>query len=160
MLKNWHFSKGVNSLFWSKNGHFSNFFFYALQTRKISQDILVQIMPFQVIKKRSLNSRKSDIFPKGLTHGIGPKRAIFRTFFLRRYRPGKCILRYSRKKKMPFQAIKTRSSKSRKIDIFPKGLTHVIGPKTVVFPTFLLRQYKPGKCLLRYSRTKKCLSRL
>ena len=25
--KNWHFSKGVNPSFWSKNGHFSNFFF-------------------------------------------------------------------------------------------------------------------------------------
>ena len=25
--KNWHFSKGVNQWFWSKNGHFSNFFF-------------------------------------------------------------------------------------------------------------------------------------
>ena len=24
---NWHFSKGVNPCFWSKNGHFSNFFF-------------------------------------------------------------------------------------------------------------------------------------
>ena len=26
--KNWHFCKGVNPLFWSKNGHFSNFFFF------------------------------------------------------------------------------------------------------------------------------------
>ena len=25
--KNWHFSKGVSPWFWSKNGHFSNFFF-------------------------------------------------------------------------------------------------------------------------------------
>ena len=25
--KNWDFSKGVNPSFWSKNGHFSNFFF-------------------------------------------------------------------------------------------------------------------------------------
>ena len=25
--KNWHFSKGVNPFFWSKNGHFSNFVF-------------------------------------------------------------------------------------------------------------------------------------
>ena len=25
--KNWHFSKGVNPWFWSKNGHFSNFSF-------------------------------------------------------------------------------------------------------------------------------------
>ena len=27
MWKNWHFSKGGNPWFWSKNGHFSNFFF-------------------------------------------------------------------------------------------------------------------------------------
>ena len=25
--KKWHFSQGVNPWFWSKNGHFSNFFF-------------------------------------------------------------------------------------------------------------------------------------
>ena len=29
-LKNWHFCKGVNPWFWSKNGHFSNFFFSAI----------------------------------------------------------------------------------------------------------------------------------
>ena len=28
--KNWHFSKGVNPRFWSKNGHFSNFFLKAI----------------------------------------------------------------------------------------------------------------------------------
>ena len=28
--KNWHFSKGVNPWFWSKNGHFFNFFFKAI----------------------------------------------------------------------------------------------------------------------------------
>ena len=26
--KNWHFSKGDNPWFWSKNGHFSNLFFF------------------------------------------------------------------------------------------------------------------------------------
>ena len=36
-------------------------------------------------------------------------------------------------------AIKTRISKSRKIDIFPKGLTHGFGPKMTIFPTFFLR---------------------
>ena len=59
-----------------------------------------------------------------------------------------------------FYAFKTRSSKSRKIEIFPKGLTHGFGPKMAIFPTFFLRQYRPGKCLLRYSRTKKRNSRL
>ena len=32
-----------------------------------------------------------------------------------------------------FEAIKTRSSKSRKIEIFPKGLTHGFGPKIAIF---------------------------
>ena len=41
------------------------------------------------------------------------------------------------------------------MDIFPKRLTHGFGPKLAIFPTALFRQYKPGKCLLRYSRTKK-----
>ena len=34
--------------------------------------------------------------------------------------------------------MKTRSSKSRKIDIFPKRLTHGFGPKMAIFPTFFL----------------------
>ena len=36
----------------------------------------------------------------------------------------------------PFQAIKTKSSKSRKIDIFPKRLTHGFGPKIGHFSNF------------------------
>ena len=28
--KNWHFSEGVNPWFWSKNGHFSTFYFWAI----------------------------------------------------------------------------------------------------------------------------------
>ena len=35
--------------------------------------------------------RKIDIFSKGLTHGFGPKMAIFSTFFFRQYRAGKCF---------------------------------------------------------------------
>ena len=55
--KNCHFLKEVNPWFWSKNGHFSFFFF-------------------------SLKSRKIEVLPKGLTHGFGLKLAIFSTFFL------------------------------------------------------------------------------
>ena len=39
--KNWHFSKGVNPWFWSKNGHFSNFFFLAnLGQQNVFYDIV------------------------------------------------------------------------------------------------------------------------
>ena len=40
--------------------------------------------------------------------------------------------------KTPFYALKTRSSKTRKLDIFPKGLTHSFVPKMAIFPTFFL----------------------
>ena len=53
--------------------------------------------------------------------------------------------------KTPFQAIKTRSSKSGKIHIFPKWLTHGFGQKMPL---------RLEKCLLRYSRTKRRLSRI
>ena len=57
-------------------------------------------------------------------------------------------------RKNAFLVYKKRSSKIPKIDIFPKGLTHGLGPKMVIFPTLFFRQYRQGKCLLRYSRTK------
>ena len=41
-------------------------------------------------------------------------------------------------KKTDFEAIKTTSLKSSKIDIFAKGLTHGFGPKMAIFPTFFL----------------------
>ena len=47
--------------------------------------------------------------------------------------------------KTPFQAIKTRSLKSRKIDIFPKGLTHGFGRKMALFPTSFQAIYERKK---------------
>ena len=39
--------------------------------------------------------------------------------------------------KTPFEAKKTRSSKSPKINIFPKGLTYGFGPKMAILPSFI-----------------------
>ena len=86
------------------------------------------------------------------------KSPFFQLLFFGKYRPGKCLLRYSRTKKTHFQPIKNKS-KSRKIDIFPKGLTYGFGPRMASFSLFF-RQYRPGKCLLRYNTTKKPVSRL
>ena len=131
-----------------------------IEQENVFYDILEQKTLFWAIKTSSLKSRKIVISLKGLTNGFGPKMAIFETFCFRLYRTGKCLLRYSRTNKTPFQAIKTRSSKRRKIDFFPKRLTHGFGRKMAIFPTFCFRQYRTRKCLLRYSRTKKRLSRL
>ena len=102
--KNWHFSKGGNPWFWSKNRYFSNFFFLGnIGKENVFYDILERKNDFLGYKTRSRKSRKIDIFQKGSTHGFGPKMAIFPTFFFfRQYRPGKSFSRYSRKKQTLF----------------------------------------------------------
>ena len=99
----------------------------------------------QPIKTQSSKSRKIKIFPKGLTHGFGPKMALFPTFFLGNIGQENVFLRYSTSKKTPLQPIKTRSSKTQKIDIFPKGLTNGFGPKMDNFPTFFFQAIEASK---------------
>ena len=155
------FPKGLTHGFGPKMAILASCFFQAIQGRKISITIFQnQKTPFQAIKTRTSKSRKIDIFPKGLTLAFGPKMAILATCFFQAIQGRKMSFTISQNQKTPLQAIKTRSSKSRKIDIFPKWLTHGFVPKVAIFPPFFFRQYRPGKCLLRYSRTKKRLSRL
>ena len=136
---------------------FFQLFFQAIQARKKSFTIFQnKKTPFYPIKTKTLESRKIKIFPKG----FNPKMAIRPNFFFQAIQARKISFTIFQNKKSPFQAIKTRSSKSRKIDIFPKWLTHGFGPKMAIFSIFFLRQYRPGKYLLRYSRTKKRPSRL
>ena len=71
-----------------------------------------------------------------LTHAFGPKMAIFPTFFLRQYRPGKCLLRYSRTKKHLSKLEKHEVQKVEKLTFFQGGLTHGFGPKMAIFPFF------------------------
>ena len=130
----------VNQLthgFYTKMAIFPTSFFQGKQGSKMSFTIFQnEKTPLQAIKTRSLKSRKIAFFAKRLTHGFGPNITIFPTSFFWQNRPGKCPLRYSRTKKTPFQAIKKRRSKSRKIAISPKGLTHGFGLKMAIFATF------------------------
>ena len=63
-------------------------------------------------------------------------------------------------RKNPFLGYRNNNFKTSKIDISPKRITHGLCPKMAIFPTFCFRQYRPGKSLLRYSRTKKRFTRL
>ena len=141
----------------SKNGHFQKFFFLGnIGQEKVFYDILEtkKKPPFQAIKTRTSESRNMDIFSKGLAHGFGPNMAIFPPFFpIKRFCPKMAIRPnfffqaiqarkmsftiFQNEKKL-FQAIKTRSSKGRNIDIFSKGLNHGFGPKMAIFPPFFL----------------------
>ena len=90
-----------------------------------------------ILHNREVQIQVYKVFPKGLTHGFSPKMAIFPTFlFLGNIGRENVFYDILKPKKTPFQSIKTRCSKSRKIDIFPKGLTHGFDPKMGIFPTF------------------------
>ena len=155
------FQKGLTHGFGLKMAIFCTFSFQAVQARKMSFMIFQnEKTPFQAIKLRSSKSREIDIFPKGLTHCFGPKMANFTTFFLGNKRQENVFYDIIQNGKTFFQSIKTRGSKRRKNDIFPKGLTDGFCPKMAILPTLFFRQYRPGKCLLWYSRTEKGLSML
>ena len=77
--------------------------------------------PFKAVKTRSSKRRKIAMFPRGLTHGFGPKMVIFPTFFLAK-QAWKMSFTIFQKGKTPFQAIKIRNSKSREIGFFSKAV--------------------------------------
>ena len=159
-FKNWHFS---NPRFWSKNGHFSNFFFLRQYrqgkcllrySRRKNAFLGYQNKTFKKSKNwhfsnpwfRSKNGHFSNFFFLSNIY----QETVFYDVLERK----NAFLGYENKK---FKESKNWHfcSKSRKFDTFLKGLTHGLGPKMAFFPTFFfLKQYKPGKCLLRYSRTK------
>ena len=149
------FPNGLTHGFGPKMAIFATFFFQALQARKMFLMIFYnEKMPFQAIK-RSPKSRKIDIFYKGLTRGFGPKMAILATFFIQALQARKMFLMIFQNEKTPFQAMKTKSPKSRKIHIFPKGLTHGFGPKMAIFATFVFQPIQARKMSFMIFQNKK-----
>ena len=62
--KNWHFSKRVSPTFWSKIGHFSNFFLGDIGQENVFYDILEQKNNFLGYKNRKLKKSKNWHFSK------------------------------------------------------------------------------------------------
>ena len=94
--------------------------------------------PLYALKTRTSKSRKTDIFPIVLTHSFGPKIAIFLNFLSQAIQARKMSFVIFQNEKTPFQATKTRTSKSRKIDIFFKRVNPWFSAKHGHFLTFFL----------------------
>ena len=154
--KNWHFSKGVNPWFWSKNGHFSNFLFLGnVAQENVFYDILERKNGCLGYKNKEFKKSKNLHFSNRVNHGLGPKMAIFPTFFLGNICQENVFYDILQRK-IAFLRYKNIKFKKSKIDIFPWFWS-----KNGHFSNFFfLRQYRQGKCLLSYSTTKKRLSRL
>ena len=136
------------------------FFLGNIAQENVFYDILEGKNAFLGYKNKKFKKWKNWHFSNGLTHAFGPKMAILAPFLFRQYTPGKCLLQYSRTRKRLSTLWKKEIQKVEKLTFFPKRITHRFGPKMSIFPTFFFRQYRVGKCLLWYSRTKRRLFRL
>ena len=80
--KNWHFSKGVKPWFWSKNGHFSNFFFLGnIGQENVFNDILERKNAFLDYKKNKFKKSKNLYFFKGVNPWFWSKNGYFSNLF-------------------------------------------------------------------------------
>ena len=130
--------------------YFYVFFLGNIGQENVFYNILERKNAFVAYKKRSLNSRKIE----KKKWFWSKKWPFFHLFFLGNI--GQENVFYNiLERKNAFLAHKKRCSKSRKIEIFLKGLTHGFGQKMAIFPCLFFLQYRPGKCVLQYSRTKK-----
>ena len=80
--KNWHFFKGVNPWFSSKNGPFSNFFFGGnIGQENVFYDILHRKHAFVACKNKKFKKSKNWHFPKGVNPWFLSKNGRFLNFF-------------------------------------------------------------------------------
>ena len=80
--KNWHFPKGVNSWFWSKNGHSSNLFFLSnLGQQNVFYDILKRKNAILGYKNKKFKHSKNWHFPQGVNPWVWSKNGHFFNFF-------------------------------------------------------------------------------
>ena len=121
--KNWHFSKGVNPWFWAKNGHFSNFFFLGnIAQENVFYDILERKNAFLGYKNKKFKKSKNWRFSKRVNRWFCSKHGHFCKFLFRQYRPGKCLLRYSRRENA-FLGYRNKKFKKSKNWHFSKGVS-------------------------------------
>ena len=139
---------------------FQLFFYRDIGQENVFYDILHRKNALVANKKKSSKSRKTDFFSKGLTHSFSRKMDNFSTFFFQAIEARKMSFTIFYNEKKPFQAIKTRSSKSRNIDIFPKGLTHGFCLKMALFSTFIFYVIQARKMSFTIFQNEKPLSRL
>ena len=81
------------------------------------------------------------------------KMSLFPSFFSQ-YRPGKCVLRYSRTKRL--SRLKKKEDQNDEKLRFSQGVKPIVLVKNwLFFNPFLFKQYSSRKSVLRYSRTNK-----
>ena len=136
--QNWHFWKGVNPCFQSKNGHFSNFYFLGnIGQENVFYDNLERKDVFLAYNNKKLEKSKNWHFSKGVNLWFWFKNGNFWNFYFLGNIGQENVFYDILEGKNAFLGYKIKKLEIRKIDIFPKRLTHGFGTKMAIFPTFI-----------------------
>ena len=115
---------------------FSTFFFLGnIGQEKVFYDILEKKNAFLGYKNKKFKKSKNCHFSTEVNPCFSDKNGYFRNFFFKSIIGQENVFYYILERKNAFLGCKKRRSKSRKIAIFPKRLTHGFGPKMTIFPT-------------------------
>ena len=115
---------------------FFNFFFLGkIGQENVFYDILERKNAFLGYKNKTLKKSKNCYFSKGVNPLFLDKNGLFGNFFLLGKIGQENVFYNNLEPKNAFLRYKKRSSKSRKMTIFPKRLTHGFGPKLTIFAT-------------------------
>ena len=139
---------------------FQLFFLGNIGQENVCYDILERKNAFLGHKNKKSKKSKNRHFSKEVNPGFWFKDDQFLKFFFQAIRATEMSFMILQNEKTPFQAIKTRSSKSRTTDIFLQGLTHGFGPKMAIFQTFFLGKIGKENVFSDHLERKKRLSRL
>ena len=104
----------------------------------IFYDILVRENDFPGFENNKFKKSKNWLFSKGFNPWFWSESGHFSNFFLLRNISHENVFNDILERKTTFYAIKRRSSKSRKTDIFPKGYHMVLVQKWPFFQVFFL----------------------
>ena len=134
---------------------FQLFFFSNISQKSVFYDILEQKRAFLGYKNKKFKNSKNWHFSKGVNPWFWKKNGHFSNIFFLGNIDQENVSYDILQRKNTFLGYKKKTFKKLKNWHFSKGLNPWFWSKNHHFSTFFLRQYRPGKCPLRYSRTKK-----
>ena len=140
---------------------FSNFFFLSnIDQENVFYDILGRKNVFLVYNNKKFNKLKNWYFSKGVNPWFRSKNNNFSNFFFLANIDQENVFYDILERKNVILGYKNKKFIKSKNRHFSKVVNPCFWSKYSYFSNFFFRQYRPGKCLLRHFRTKKCFSRL
>ena len=136
--KNWHFSKGVNPWFWSKNRHFSNLFLLGYKSQEdVFYDILEKKNAFLGYKNKKFQNQNNWHLSNWVNPWFWSKNRHFSNLFFLGNKSQENVYYDILQRKITFLGYKMKKLKKSKNWHFSKGVNPSFWSKNGHFSTFI-----------------------